>query len=254
MLHGNPTWSFYYRNLIGLLSRRCRVIAPDHMGCGLSDKPRRYPYRLATHIDNVQRLLESLRIERFSLVMHDWGGAIGMGVAVRRPGDVKALVAMNTAAFRSTRLPARIRLCRWPVVGDLLVRGVNVFVRGALRMAVGRKMSSDAVRGYLAPYDSWAHRIGVSRFIRDIPLGPEHPSWDDLVAIEEGLARFAATPLLLVWGGRDFCFTPRFFREWQQRFPGAESLFLPEAGHYVLEDGFAEAGPAIDEFLQRVTG
>ena len=249
MLHGNPTWSFYYRNLASLLSRDYRVIIPDHMGCGLSDKPQNYPYCLKTHIANIEKLLTELKIEKFSLVIHDWGGAIGMGVAAHAPERVESIVVLNTAAFRSTRIPLRIRICRMPLLGDILVRGLNGFARGAVFMAVAKKMAPDTARAYIAPYDSWENRIGLLRFVQDIPLSPGDGSWETLTKIEESLARFQETPMLILWGGKDFCFTRVFYDEWRQRFPAAEAHFFPGAGHYVLEDAFESLAPLITTFF-----
>ncbi len=251
MLHGNPTWSFYYRNLVNSLSSKYRVIVPDHMGCGLSDKPQDYPYILKTHIDNIQILLSKLNINTFSLVLHDWGGAIGMGLAARKPESVGSIVVMNTAAFRSKRIPLRIAVCRVPVLGDILVRGFNVFARGAVSMAVARKMDRKTARGYTAPYDSWANRVALLRFVQDIPLSSKHRSWQTLVEIEGALACFTDTPMLVLWGGKDFCFTRHFYEEWLSRFPDAEAHFFPEAGHYVLEDAFEELAPLINSFFEK---
>ena len=136
LLHGNPTWSYYYRHLIRILSVHFRVIAVDHMGCGLSDKPARYSYTLDRHIENLTIVMDTLTIKTLSLVVHDWGGAIGFGFATRFTDRVEAAVVLNTAAFRSTRLPFRIRVCRWPLIGPLIVRGLNGFARPATVMAV----------------------------------------------------------------------------------------------------------------------
>lgn len=251
MLHGNPTWSFYYRNLVRLLRDRYRVIVPDHMGCGLSDKPQHYPYTLKTHIDNLEILLAKRNIEKFSLVVHDWGGAIGLGLAVRYPHRLQSLVLLNTAAFRSPRIPLRIRICRVPMLGDLIVRGFNGFARGALYMAVVKRMTPAIAQGYLEPYDSWKHRIALLRFVQDIPLHPQDASWSDLAIIEEGLQQFQDRPILILWGGKDFCFNDHFYAEWLQRFPGAERFYFPAAGHYVLEDAFEPIAPLITSFLQK---
>ena len=251
MLHGNPTWSFFYRNLAILLQDKYRVIVPDHMGCGFSDKPQDYSYNLKTHIDNLETLLADLDIEKFSLVVHDWGGAIGMGLAVRNPERVESVVVMNTAAFPSQRIPLRIRMCRVPLLGDLIVRGFNGFARGALTMAVVNKMTPAVARGYLEPYDSWAHRIALLRFVQDIPLTPKDASWKSLTEIDHGLKLLQDIPMLVLWGGRDFCFTRHFYNEWLQRFPGAESHFFPDAGHYVLEDAFNAMAPRLTTFFQK---
>ena len=254
MLHGNPTWSFYYRNLVSLLQNSYRTIVPDHMGCGLSDKPQNYPYTLKTHIDNLEVLLAERNIDKFSLMVHDWGGAIGMGLAVRYPKRLESVVILNTAAFRSRRIPLRIRLCRLPLLGDIIVRGFNGFARAAVTMTVTRKMDPPVVRGYLEPYDSWANRVALLRFVQDIPLSPKDNSWQTLVEIENGLVRLKDIPMLILWGGRDFCFTRHYYEEWRQRFPGAESRMFPDAGHYVLEDAFEPIAPLVTSFFRKHPG
>jgi haloalkane dehalogenase len=252
MVHGNPTWSFAWRNLIKDLARDYRVLAVDHIGCGLSDKPPTYAYRLQTHIENLTRFITHLDLQQITLIAHDWGGAIGMGAAARLPERFARLVLCNTAAFRSTRIPWRIAVCRIPVLGPLGVRGLNLFARAALRMAVEKpERLTPAIRaGYLAPYDSWLHRVAVQRFVEDIPLRPEHPSYAALVAVEEGLARFVETPQLLIWGERDWCFTPHFLAELERRWPRAETLRIPDAGHYVFEDAWERMVPRIRQFLK----
>jgi haloalkane dehalogenase len=250
MLHGNPTWSFYYRHLIMALRGEFRIIVPDHMGCGLSDKPQDYPYTLATHIDNLTALITHLELEELSLMVHDWGGAIGMGFAGRHPAMIRALVITNTAAFTSTRIPWRIRLCRLPWLGACLVRGLNGFARPALAMAVTRELSAAAARGYLLPYDSWQHRVAVHAFVRDIPLAPSHPSWPTLVEVETNLPKLQNKPLLILWGGKDFCFNDWFYEEWLRRFPEAQHHYFAEAGHYLLEDAGEEIEPLLGNFFR----
>lgn len=254
MLHGNPSWSYLFRNLVARLRGRFRCIVPDHLGCGFSDKPQTASYRLALHIDNLEALLAALGIGRCGLVVHDWGGAIGMGWAVRHPGQVAAMVVCNTAAFRSGHIPRRIALCRLPLLGPLAVRGLNAFVKAAALMAVHRRMRPEIAAGFAAPYDSWARRVAILRFVQDIPMQPAHPSWATLVAIEEALPTLADKPLLLAWGGRDFCFGRDFYEEWRRRFPHAEAHWFPEAGHYLFEDAGAEIFPLIDDFCSRKLG
>ncbi|HLQ45591.1 MAG TPA: alpha/beta fold hydrolase, partial [Planctomycetaceae bacterium] len=175
-----------------------------------------------------------------------WGGCIGMGAAVEMPDHFRRFVLLNTGAFRSQALPWRIAVCRIPILGAIAVRGFNCFSRAALTMAVSRQpLSATAKRGLLAPYDSWANRVAVQRFVQDIPLRPSHPSYARLVQIEEGLSQFTDRPMLLFWGARDWCFTLDFLKEFQRRFPQAESHVIPDAGHYVFED-------APEEFVSRV--
>lgn len=255
-VHGNPTWSFAWRKFIAALAPDYRCIAVDHIGCGLSDKPAGYEYTIDQHVANLVSLIDALDLRDVTLVGHDWGGCIGMGAAVERPDRFQRFVLMNTAAFRSTRIPLRIAVCRIPLLGALGVRGLNLFSRAALSMAVTRpeRMTPEVRAGYLVPYDSWAHREAVHRFVQDIPLRPSHPSYDRLVRIEEGLAQFRDRPMLLPWGEQDWCFTPAFRDEFLKRFPQAESFPLPDAGHYVFEDAHERLIPRMSEFLARTNG
>jgi haloalkane dehalogenase len=251
LLHGNPTWSFYYRDLVReLTAAGCRCVAPDHLGMGLSDKPQDYPYGLRTHIDNLAGLVEFLGLRRVHLVVHDWGGAIGFGWAARNPEKIGRIVILNTAAFPAPRIPLRINLGRIPLLGEWVIRGLNGFVRPATTMTMHRRtLSADAKRGYLFPYDSWANRIGVARFVADIPMRRDHPSRATLEEAERGLERFKDRPAMIVWGGADFCFTRWFFNRWLEIFPQATAYHLSDAGHYILEDAGEEVRPLIKAFL-----
>lgn len=252
LVHGNPTWSFYWRNIILALRDRYRLIVPDHIGCGLSDKPQEYPYRLSTHIDNLRQLIEELRLHDVTLLSHDWGGAIGLGAAVEEPERFARLVLFNTAAFRSQWMPWRIRICRTPLLGALAVRGCNAFARAARSMAVEKhERMTPAVRaGLLAPYDSWRHRIAIQRFVEDIPMSPRHPSYATLSSIEARLPTLRRLPMLLAWGMRDWCFTPRFLERFIEFFPDAEIERFEDAGHYVIEDAHERIVPRVKRFMQ----
>lgn len=250
-VHGNPTWSFAWRKFITDLSPDYRTIAVDHVGCGLSDKPQDYPYRLDKHIDNLCRLIDKLDLKKITLVAHDWGGAIGMGAATRLPDRFSRFVLCNTAAFRSERIPFRIALCRIPLFGPIALRGFNAFSRAALTMAVSkpRRLTPPVRAGYLAPYDNWRNRQAVLRFVQDIPLDPTHPSYAVLKQIEDNLHLFQNHPMLLMWGMQDWCFTPHFLRRFQNVFPQSETLELPDAGHYLFEDAPEQLLPRIRQFL-----
>ena len=251
MVHGNPTWSFAFRHLIQALSSQYRVLAVDHIGCGLSDKPSNYPYQLSQHIDNLKYFVDSLHLENITLVAHDWGGAIGMGVAVQRPEKFARFIFMNTAAFRSQRIPFRISLCRIPVLGKIAIQGFNLFSRAALWMAVSQRSSltKAAKTGYLFPYSSWSTRRAVFEFVQDIPLQENHQSYSTLKNIEEGLSQFQSAPMLLCWGKQDWCFTLDFLKEFQSRFLQASTVTFPQAGHYLFEDAKEELLQEIQIFL-----
>lgn len=256
MLHGNPTWSFYWRRLISALSPSHRVIAPDHIGCGKSDKPGddAYSYRLGQRVDDIAALVEQLGLQNITLAVHDWGGMIGMGWAHRHPELVARLVVLNTAAFpmpSSKRLPASLWLARDTGAGALLVRGFNAFARGATRLAVTRARLPKEVRdGLCAPYDSWDHRRAVLRFVQDIPLKEGDPSFALVREVGEHLHQFNDRPVLICWGDRDFVFDDHFLEVWKSALPDAEVHQFPDCGHYVLEDAPAEIEALVLRFLR----
>jgi haloalkane dehalogenase len=251
LLHGNPTWSFFYREVIGELAPHVRCVAPDHVGMGLSDKPQDYPYTLATRIADIEALVASRGLRRVNLVVHDWGGAIGLGWAVRHPELVGRMVVLNTAAFRSPHIPARIALCQAWGLGTVLVRGLNGFAWPATWMAMKqRKLSPEEKRGYLYPYRNWADRVAVNAFVKDIPMSQNHPSYGVLAGIEAGLSGLSDKPMKIIWGGADFCFNKQFLNRWRELFPRAEIVHFPNAGHYVLEDAKPEAGRLAADFCQ----
>lgn len=248
-LHGNPTWSFYWRHLVEAFRPTNRCVALDHMGCGLSDKPQFYPYTLAQHIENARALVYKLNLRDIVLCVHDWGGAIGMGLAAQIPDRIKGFVVFNTAAFPSRRMPLSIGLCRLPGFGAFAIRGLNAFVRGALARCAKKPLSVEAKAGYLAPYSNWDDRVANLRFVQDIPMDAGHESWATLQAVESGLAQFSQHPMLLCWGRHDFVFNDSFLHEWQQRFPQAETQYFENAGHFVVEDARNEIIAAMKRFL-----
>ncbi len=251
MIHGNPTWSFFYRELIKTLRPGFRCIAPDHIGCGLSDKPKgAYCFKLDQRIRDLEDFVDGLGLERFDLVVHDWGGAIGIGMALSRLKSLRRLAVLNTAAFVDSRIPRRISLCRAPLLGKLIVQGFNGFALSATRMAVSCKPLDDATRdAYLYPYNSWTNRRAVYEFVKDIPMHVSHPSFDRLLEIENGLLQLREKPVALFWGGKDFCFTNHFMDRWKRFLPQATAVHYAEAGHYILDDESEKVCSAIEKFL-----
>jgi len=261
MVHGNPTWSFYFRNLIRGLSHDHRTIAPDHIGCGLSSRPGpgEYGFRLRNRVDDLEALLRQLGIDRrITLVLHDWGGIIGMTLAVRHPERIARLVLLNTAAFPKPRgkpLPLALRLVRRvPLLAVPAVLGLNLFARGAAWTASAKGLDSEVRRGLLAPYNSWRNRLATLRFVQDIPLSPRDPGYGLVAQTGRQLGRFAATPVLICWGERDFVFDRDYLDEWRRRLPRAEVHRFPDAGHYVLEDVPEAVLARLAAFLKRHPG
>ncbi|MGE3641676.1 MAG: alpha/beta fold hydrolase [Pirellulales bacterium] len=251
-VHGNPTWSFHWRSLISSLRAHYRCVAPDHMGCGWSDKPAQLQ-TLSDHVEHLVALVQMLNLERVTLVAQDWGGAIGLGALLRMPERLERIVLFNTGAFPPPYIPWRIRACRIPLVGRLAVQGGGLFDRAALRMTLARRrqLDRDVAAGYMAPYDSWTNRRAVYGFVDDIPNGPQHPTWQLLADIEHQLPTFAERPALVVWGMRDWCFRPDCLARFERAWPQAEVHRLADVGHWVLEDAPEEAVPLVREFLAR---
>ncbi len=252
-VHGNPSWSFMFRDLILSLRSRFRCLAPDHRGCGLSDRQTR-SLRMRDHSENLGSVLDSLGVDRYLLVAHDWGGAIGAHRAGLEPDRLAGLVFANTAAFPVRRMPWQIRLARMPILGRLLVEKMNLFAKGAVRKGVVREMSRAVADGFHFPWVDPQARKTVTRFVRDIPWSCRHPSRSALDEADRGLVRLRAKPCLLLWGMRDFCFDEVFLNEWIGRFPEAEVVRFPEAGHYVFEDAGAAAKDRILRFTEKTFG
>ena len=255
MLHGNPNWSYYYRNLVVALRDRYRCLVPDHIGCGMSDKPDddRYEYSLRQRVADLEAWLDKLQaVRNLTLVVHDWGGMIGMAYATKYPDRIKRLVVLNTGAFHlptTKPVPWQLKLARSPL-GALLVRGFNAFSRGAVQTCVTRHpMLREVGKAYCAPYDSWANRLAVHRFVQDIPLKPGDRGYDLVTQVENNLEKLKHIPMLIGWGDKDFVFDEHFLREWQSRFPDAELHRYPDCGHYILEDASDELIPLIRTFL-----
>lgn len=249
MVHGNPTWSFYYRNLIKEFSKTNRTIAVDNIGCGLSDKPQDYEYTLDNHINNLEKLVKDLNLKDITLIVHDWGGAIGMGYATRNPNNIKKVVILNTGAFRSNQIPLRISLCRMPIIGEFIVRAFNAFAYPATFMAVTKKLTNTIKKGFLLPYNNYKNRIAVANFVKDIPMTSDHISYETLLNVENKLKDISCKKLIL-WGRHDFCFDNSFLKKWQEVYPEATTHICETAGHYVLEDAKDETIAKIKEFLK----
>ncbi len=237
-VHGNPTWSFYYRRLISHFSPSMRTVACDHIGCGLSEKPQDFAYRLDQHISHLEELVLHLDLKNIRLMVHDWGGAIGLGVAGRHPERFSQLVIGNTAAFRSQRMPWLLKIAKTPSVGQLLIRGLNAFAGLTPRLGTAdpRRISPAAKEGFLLPYDSWQTRIATYRFVADIPLDESHPSYATLGEVEENLSKLQDLPTLLLWGERDWVFTPHFMTRFFDFFPQAKGRSYPDCGHLLSEE------------------
>lgn len=258
MLHGNPTWSFYFRNLVLALRDTHRCIVPDHIGCGLSDKPPAtlYDYSLKSRVDDIEALLDHLGVKQnITLVLQDWGGMIGMAFAARHPDRIKRIIATNTGAFplpKSKPFPWSLWLGRNTRLGAWLILKKNAFCRVAAKWCVTRRpLPPDVREMFLKPYDTPEHRVAVLKFVQTIPLEPTDPGFDIVSDTAMSLSKFSQVPTLLLWGLRDFVFDRHFLVEWQRYFPHAETHMWPDCGHYLLEDATDEVIMRVRDFLAK---
>ena len=255
MLHGNPSWSYYWRHLVLGLRDRYRCIVPDHVGMGQSDKPGddRYAYPLQPRIDDLDALLRHLRIDGpVTLAVHDWGGMIGFGWALRDPARVKRLVITNTAAFplpQAKRFPKRLAMGRDSRLGGWLIRRFNLFARGAAWIGTERSLPKDVRAAYAGIYDGWDKAISTLRFMQDIPLDDGDRAMPLVQAAATALPGYADRPAFIGWGLRDFVFDKHFLAGFRKALPRATVREFEDAGHYVLEDKHEVLVPAIRRFL-----
>jgi pimeloyl-ACP methyl ester carboxylesterase len=257
MIHGNPSWSYYWRHLVLGLRDSYRCIVPDHIGMGLSDKPddSRYEYTLQSRVDDLDKLVASLGLKgRITLAVHDWGGMIGFAWALKNPERIARLVILNTSSFplpKTKKLPWQIALGRVPLLGAVLIRGFNFFARGAADLGVMTPIDRASRKALLSPYDSWTSRRAVHRFVQDIPLKPGDKAWEMVAAAERQLPEYRQLPAFIGWGLQDFVFDQDFLAQFVKELPNATQKIYGDAGHYVLEDKYAELVPAIRQFLDR---
>ncbi len=252
MVHGNPTWSFYFREIIRHFAATHRCIAVDHLGMGLSDKPSGIRYDLELHMDNLVQFIESNELTNVHLMVHDWGGPIGIGAALRCLDRFKRFTITNTAAFPPPYVPARIAVCRIPIIGSLLMKGFNVFPKAALKMATEQPggLKPQIASGFVAPYDRWANRNAVHDFVLDIPRSRRDKTWQLLEQMEQDLVKLRDLPVQLIWGMKDWCFRPECLERFSDAIPDASVVEIESAGHYVNEDALDAVLEAMDDFVR----
>jgi haloalkane dehalogenase len=241
-LHGNPTWSFLYRELIKELRDSYRCIAPDHPGFGLSTAPPGYGYTPAEHADALERLVLELDLTDITMMVQDWGGPIGFAVATRHPERFRAFVIGNTWAWPKSDLGTQIfsRLMGGPVGGYLILKR-NFFVENILPGNVKRrKLPPEVMDAYRGPFPTPESRRPLHVFPREILR-----SRPFLAEIERGLGALSDRPALIVWPTRDIAFREPERKRWEQLFADHRTVVLEGAGHYIQEDAAEEIVAAI---------
>ncbi len=249
MIHGNPAWSFLYRHLIKRFRHDYRCVAMDHLGFGLSDKPKDWSYLPKDHAANLTQLIDTLGCTDITLVVQDWGGPIGLSYAVQHPDTVARLVILNTWAWPVNRDPHYLAFSGFMggPVGRMLIRRYNFFARTIMRQAFGDadRLSPSVHEHYLRHLASPEDRKGCWVFPREIIRSSK---W--LGEIRDRIDRLTDKPALIVWGLKDIAFRKTELRRWERTFTHARSVHLPTVGHFVQEEAPEALGEAMDNFLQ----
>ncbi|MEM0948687.1 MAG: alpha/beta fold hydrolase [Pseudomonadota bacterium] len=261
MLHGNPTWSFLYRNIIPEIAKAHRVVAPDHIGFGLSDKPKdEAAYSLRHHIENLEALVLELDLRDITLVMQDWGGPIGLAVAARHPNRIKALVILNTFGFyppidgvdpEKLKLPPPLLLMRSKGVGDFIVRRMGFFERQVMKLATATKRDRKIRNAYTGIFTSFAARAGVMAFPRMIPTNTAHPAAKVLLEETGPYLDSYDGPAKIFWGVKDPLIPIGALAAWKKRLPQAQVTEFAQARHYLQDDEPEALVSGLKEFLRR---
>lgn len=249
-LHGNPTSAHLYRHLVRALAPDFRCIAPDYLGFGRSEAPSSFSYRPAAHASLVEALLVKLNLSNLTLVLHDWGGPIGLSYALRHPETVRRLILINTWAWPLAHRPL-LQLFSWLTgtpIGRIAVEHFNAFVRVAMPLTLGRVPSPTPpwIRAYATALDSPERRRACWKFACSL-----RAEADWLRSLWTRRSRLGERPTLLCWGMADPAFgSPATLHRWQSLFPDATTHRFPESGHYVPEEMGPELAPFVTDFLQ----
>ena len=248
MVHGNPTWSFLYRDLIKQLRGDYRCVAVDHLGFGLSDAPRDWSYLPQDHAANLAALIDDRGLKDITLVVQDWGGPIGLSYAVAHPENVARLVILNTWAWPVDRDPYYIAFSGFMggLLGRWLIRRHNFFAATMMPRLFGdrSKLSEAAHHQYLRALPTPEDREGCLVLPKQIVKAS--PWLGELWA---GIPALGGKPALIVWGMKDMAFRARELRRWESAFPRAWTLRLSSVGHFVQEEAPDELARAVGHFL-----
>lgn len=247
MVHGNPTWSYLYRHMIHGLKDKFRCVAIDQLGFGLSDKPADADYSVRAHNRRLGEIIEQIGLEKFTPVVQDWGGPITLRWAVDHKDRIERLVILNTIGFVPKREDLNLTKIwalgllgslKTPLLGELLIRGLHLFVRRGVPGAIYNKRSKtrERLKGYLLPHPDYASRAGILKFPREIPVSPFHHNIAYLREIEAGLEGWDV-PTQIIWGMKDPAFNIGLARHFERLLPNhAPTVEIPNASHFLQED------------------
>jgi haloalkane dehalogenase len=250
MLHGNPSWSFLYRDVIKSVKDACRAVAPDYPGFGFSEHPQGYRYTPREHAAAMEALIDHLQLKRFVLVVQDWGGPIGLSIATKRPDDITGLVILNTWAWPSRGGMIFFSHLMGDALGRFLHRRFNFFAKKIVPASIARadRKTPEVLKAYTDPFPTPESRIGTWVFPREIRM---NDGW--LGQTENGLAKLRDKPVEFVWAMKDPAFgQEKFIARWQSYFPGAPVDRVADASHFIQEDAPDRVAAAVKRVLGRI--
>lgn len=249
LLHGNPTWCFFYRPLILALKHKYRFIAIDYIGCGLSDHPEHDHFRAVYRVSEVEFVYQQLNLNRFSIIMHDWGGAIGTSFLQNHLDKVDKVIYFNTTLTEVESLPVMIKMSAHPFIGPFLTKYTAQFLKYLTGPGVVYPLSPWIKDGYMYPYKTVGRRTAIWDFVSDVPFYEDHPTYPEMKKLADGFQKMQSTPIKIIWGLRDPCFHQYMLRKVSGHFPNAEVVEIPDAGHLLMEDNPKVVIEEVESFL-----
>ncbi|MFZ1634727.1 MAG: alpha/beta fold hydrolase, partial [Chitinophagales bacterium] len=246
--HGTPSWSFEFRNVIKHLSKKYRCIALDHIGFGLSDKPAGYDYSIQNHTATLLKLINNLQLNQFTMLVHDFGGIIGLAAAEQIPDKISKLIILNTWC-RSIQDEPEYKKMKGILGSPLmpfLYRYFNFSAKYILPAAFGERsrLTPEVHQQYLKPFGNASERNGTVAFAKSLLRDQDY-----YASIGKKLPVLKNKPVLIIWGMKDAFITEKHLLWMQEQFPTAEVVKYEDAGHFVLEEKSVVAGPVIEAFL-----
>ena len=247
-VHGTPSWSFEFRNVIKHLSKNYRCIALDHIGFGLSDKPAGYDYSIQNHTATLLKLINHLQLNQFSMLVHDFGGIIGLAAAEQIPDKISKIIILNTWC-RSIQDEPEYKKMKGILGSPLmpfLYRYFNFSAKYILPAAFGERsrLTPEVHQQYLKPFGNASERNGTVAFAKSLLRDQQYYE-----SIGKMLSVLKNKPVLIIWGMKDAFITEKHLLWMQEQFPAAEVVKYEDAGHFVLEEKSVVAGPVIEAFL-----
>ena len=247
-VHGTPSWSFEFRNVIKFLSKKYRCIAIDHIGFGLSEKPAKYDYTVQNHTASLLKLVTHLQLNQFTMLVHDFGGIIGLAAAEQIPEKIKGLVILNTWCRSIQDEPEykKMKMILGSPLMPLLYRYLNFSAKYILPAAFGERsrLTPEIHQHFLRPFSKASERNGTIAFAKSLLRDQDY-----YASVGEKLSILKDNPVLIIWGMKDEFITEKHLLWMQEQFPGSKVVRYDDAGHFVLEEKSVVAGPVIAEFM-----